>query len=64
MRGRGRALRAAVGVLDRLAGAAAVPRRAPFGLGLRPRHDRLGRLRDRVAKPLTLGTLERVIAST
>jgi MGT family glycosyltransferase len=34
----------------------------PFGLGLRPRHDRLGRLRDRVAKPLTLGTLERVIA--
>ena len=34
----------------------------PFGLGLRPRHDLLGRLRDRVAKPLTLGTLERVIA--
>ncbi|MGZ4371518.1 MAG: nucleotide disphospho-sugar-binding domain-containing protein [Gaiellaceae bacterium] len=34
----------------------------PFGLGLRPRRDRLGRLRDRVAKPLTLGTLERVIA--
>lgn len=35
----------------------------PFGLGLTPRRDRLGRLRDRVAKPLTLGTLERVIAS-
>ena len=35
----------------------------PFGLGLRPRHDRLGRLRDRLAKPLTLGTLERVIAT-
>ena len=34
----------------------------PFGLGLRPRHDRLGRLRDRLVKPLTLGTLERVIA--
>jgi MGT family glycosyltransferase len=34
----------------------------PFGLGLAPRHDRLGRVRDRVAKPLTLGTLERVIA--
>ncbi len=34
----------------------------PFGLGLAPRHDRLGRLRDRLAKPLTLGTLERVIA--
>ena len=34
----------------------------PFGLGLRPRRDRFGRLRDRVAKPLTLGTLERVIA--
>ena len=34
----------------------------PFGLGLRPRHDLLGRLRDRVARPLTLGTLERVIA--
>ena len=34
----------------------------PFGLGLRPRHDRLGRLRDRLVKPLTLGTLERMIA--
>ena len=34
----------------------------PFGLGLRPRRDRLGRFRDRLAKPLTLGTLERVIA--
>ena len=34
----------------------------PFGLGLRPRRDRGGRLRDRIAKPLTLGTLERVIA--
>ena len=34
----------------------------PFGLGLRPRHDLLGRLRDRIAKTLTLGTLERVIA--
>ncbi|HSL63797.1 MAG TPA: nucleotide disphospho-sugar-binding domain-containing protein [Gaiellaceae bacterium] len=35
----------------------------PFGLGLAPRRDRLGRVRDRVAKRLTLGTLERVIAS-
>src|SRR5512134_4058594 len=34
----------------------------PFGLGLRPRHDRVGRARDRLVKPLTLGTLERVIA--
>ena len=34
----------------------------PFGLGLAPRADALGRLRDRLAKPLTLGTLERVIA--
>ena len=34
----------------------------PFGLGLAPRHDLVGRLRDRLAKPLTLGTLERVIA--
>ena len=34
----------------------------PFGLGLPPRHDRLGRLRDRLVRPLTLGTLERVIA--
>ena len=25
----------------------------PFGLGLRPRHDRIGRLRDRVARRLT-----------
>jgi MGT family glycosyltransferase len=35
----------------------------PFGLGLAPRHDLLGRVRDRVAKRLTLGTLERIIAS-
>lgn len=35
----------------------------PFGLGLMPRHDRIGRLRDRLAKRLTLGTLERIIAS-
>jgi MGT family glycosyltransferase len=35
----------------------------PFGLGLTPRHDLLGRLRDRAAKRLTLGTLERIIAS-
>ena len=35
----------------------------PFGLGLAPRRDLLGRLRDRLAKRLTLGTLERVIAS-
>lgn len=35
----------------------------PFGLGLAPRHDVVGRVRDRVAKRLTLGTLERIIAS-
>ena len=35
----------------------------PFGLGLAPRHDRIGRVRDRLAKRLTLGTLERIIAS-
>lgn len=34
----------------------------PFGLGLRPRVDRLGRLRDRVARRLTLGALEHVVA--
>ena len=34
----------------------------PFGLGLAPRPDLVGRVRDRVAKRLTLGTLERVIA--
>ncbi len=34
----------------------------PFGLGLRPRHDRIGRLRDRVARQLTLGSLERIVA--
>ena len=34
----------------------------PFGLGLRPRHDRIGRLRDRTARALTLGSLERVVA--
>ena len=35
----------------------------PFGLGLSPRHDLLGRVRDRVARRLTLGTLERIVAS-
>ncbi|MGH3080344.1 MAG: glycosyltransferase [Gaiellaceae bacterium] len=35
----------------------------PFGLGLTPRHDLVGRVRDRLAKRLTLGTLERIIAS-
>ena len=35
----------------------------PFGLGLRPRHDRIGRLRDRVARQLTLGSLERIVAT-
>ena len=35
----------------------------PFGLGLRPRHDKLGQLRDRVARRLTLGSLERIVAS-
>ena len=34
----------------------------PFGLGLRPRHDPLGRARDRMVRPLTTGTLARVIA--
>jgi MGT family glycosyltransferase len=34
----------------------------PFGLGLAPRPDPVGRVRDRVAKRLTLGTLERVVA--
>ncbi|HEY5116500.1 MAG TPA: nucleotide disphospho-sugar-binding domain-containing protein [Nakamurella sp.] len=34
----------------------------PFGLGLTPRHDRLGRVRDRIAGRLTVGTLERIIA--
>lgn len=34
----------------------------PFGLGLRPRHDRVGRARDAVARQLTLGTLERIVA--
>jgi MGT family glycosyltransferase len=34
----------------------------PFGLGLAPRHDRLGRLRDAIVRPLTLGALERLIA--
>jgi MGT family glycosyltransferase len=35
----------------------------PFGLGLTPRHDLVGRVRDRLAKRVTLGTLERLIAS-
>lgn len=35
----------------------------PFGLGLRPRHDMVGRLRDRLARRLALGALERIVAS-
>jgi MGT family glycosyltransferase len=34
----------------------------PFGLGMRPRHDRFGRVRDRAARTLALGSLERMIA--
>jgi MGT family glycosyltransferase len=34
----------------------------PFGLGLRPRHDRIGRARDRAVRALALGALERMIA--
>lgn len=34
----------------------------PFGLGLAPRHDAIGRLRDRLAGPLTVGTLGRITA--
>lgn len=34
----------------------------PFGLGLRPRHDLIGRVRDRAARALALGLLERVVA--
>ena len=34
----------------------------PFGLGLRPRHDHLGCVRDRMARTLTLGALERIVA--
>jgi MGT family glycosyltransferase len=34
----------------------------PFGLGLTPRHDTLGRLRDRLARPVSVGTLGRIIA--
>jgi MGT family glycosyltransferase len=35
----------------------------PFGLGLRPRHDLVGRLRDRAARRVALGALERIVAS-
>lgn len=34
----------------------------PFGLGLRPRHDQVGRARDRAARALALGSLERIVA--
>jgi MGT family glycosyltransferase len=34
----------------------------PFGLGLIPRHDLVGRVRDRLARPLSVGTLGRIIA--
>jgi MGT family glycosyltransferase len=39
------------------------PDAPPFGLGLAPRHDRIGRVRDRVARRLALGALERMTAS-
>lgn len=35
----------------------------PFGLGLAPRHDLVGRIRDRVVRRLALGALERMMAS-
>jgi MGT family glycosyltransferase len=35
----------------------------PFGLGLAPRHDLIGRVRDRVVRRLALGALERMMAS-
>jgi MGT family glycosyltransferase len=35
----------------------------PFGLGLAPRHDRLGRIRDTIVRRLALGALERMMAS-
>ena len=35
----------------------------PFGLGLAPRHDALGRVRDRIVGRLALGSLARLIAS-
>ena len=35
----------------------------PFGLGLTPRHDLAGHVRDRVARRLALGALERMMAS-
>ena len=34
----------------------------PFGLGLTPRHDLVGRVRDQLARPLSVGTLGRIIA--
>lgn len=34
----------------------------PFGLGLAPRHNVVGRVGDRLAGPLTVGTLGRIIA--
>jgi hypothetical protein len=35
----------------------------PFGLSLAPRHDRIGRFRDRLVRRLALGAFERMIAS-
>ena len=35
----------------------------PFGLGLAPRHNLVGRVRNRVARRLALGALERMMAS-
>jgi UDP:flavonoid glycosyltransferase YjiC (YdhE family) len=38
------------------------PDTPPFGLGLRPARGPLGRLRDAVLRPLTVGALERTVA--
>jgi MGT family glycosyltransferase len=35
----------------------------PFGLGLAPRHDLVGRIRDRIVRRVALGALERMMAS-
>jgi UDP:flavonoid glycosyltransferase YjiC (YdhE family) len=35
----------------------------PFGVGLAPRHDAVGRVRDRIARPVVLGSLAHIIAS-
>ena len=51
-----------MGILRDLTGPIPSRDAPPFRFGLKPRHDALGRIRDRAAHRASVGTLERIIA--